>query len=243
MSRADESRPAIPPPLDPEVAAATWIVVPVHNEARVIADTLRPLVATFPNVVAVDDGSTDGTWEALDGVAPHRLRHLVNRGQGAALQTGTEFALRRGAARIGHFDADGQHRVEDLVRLVDAVASGSCDIALGDRFSGDLAQVPRGRRWLLRGAVLFHRLASGIALNDVHNGLRAFSRRAAERLEITADRMAHASELVDLIARSGLPVRELPVTIRYSDYSRAKGQRWTGGFRILFHYTVARVLD
>jgi glycosyltransferase involved in cell wall biosynthesis len=230
-------------PLDPTVAASTWVVVPVHNEASVIAATLAPLVATFPNVVTVDDGSTDGTWDALGHCAPHRLRHLVNRGQGAALQTGTEFALRRGAARIGHFDADGQHRVEDLVLMVRLVASGSCDIALGDRFAGDLSEVPRSRRLLLRGAALFHRLVSGIALNDVHNGLRVFSRRAAERIEITADRMAHASELIDLIARNGLPVQQVPVTIRYSEYSKAKGQRWTGGFRILVHYAVSRVLD
>ncbi|MEY2714031.1 MAG: hypothetical protein RIT24_374 [Planctomycetota bacterium] len=226
----------------PADRAGTWVVVPVYNEARVIGSVIDELTAVFPNVVCVDDGSRDGSWDVLQRKAPHALRHLVNRGQGAAIQTGTAYALRQRAARIAHFDADGQHRVEDLVRLVDAVASGECDIALGDRFSGDAAAVPPARRLLLRSAVAFHRIASGIELNDVHNGLRVLSRGAAERIELTADRMAHASEIIDLIARSGMRVRQVPVSIRYTDYSRAKGQSWTGGFRIMFHYLVGRVL-
>jgi glycosyltransferase involved in cell wall biosynthesis len=229
-------------PVDPGVAEGTWVVVPVYNEARVIGEVIAGLRVHFPNVVAVDDGSTDGSSDAVGRATPHALRHLVNRGQGAALQTGTDYALRMGAERIAHFDADGQHRVEDLARMAALVASGACDIALGDRFGGDLASMPASRRALVRAAVLFHRVASGIRLNDVHNGLRVLSREAATRMEITSDRMAHASELVDLVARSGLRVQEVPVTIRYTDYSLAKGQQWTGGFRILFHYLVARTL-
>ena len=226
----------------PEVARGTWVVIPVYNEARAVGAVIRGLREHFPNVVCVDDGSADGTWNVLRAEAPHALRHLVNRGQGAALQTGTAYALRQGAERIAHFDADGQHRVEDLARMAVLVADGSCDIALGDRFRGETAGIPAGRRLLLRTAVLFHRITSGIDLNDVHNGLRVLSRAAAERIELTADRMAHASEIVDLIARSGLRVAQVPVTIRYTDYSKAKGQSWTAGFRIIFHYLVGKVL-
>lgn len=228
--------------ISPEVARGTWVVIPVYNESRAVGAVIRGLREHFPNIVCVDDGSSDGTWDVLRAEAPHALQHLVNRGQGAALQTGTTYALRQGAERIAHFDADGQHRVEDLARMVSLVASGACDIALGDRFSGDTSGIPAGRRLLLRTAVLFHRVSSGIELNDVHNGLRVLSRTAAERIELTADRMAHASEIVDLIARSGLRVSQVPVTIRYTDYSKAKGQSWTGGFRIIFHYLVGKVL-
>ena len=229
--------------IDPEVAEGTWIVIPVFNEATVISDVIGSITPHFRNVVAVDDGSSDETWQAIQKSAPHPVRHLLNRGQGAALQTGTEYALRHGARRIAHFDADGQHRLEDLARMAAAVAAGECDIALGDRFAGDVSSIPASRKALLRMAVMFHRFMSGIHLNDVHNGLRVLNRTAAESIEITADRMAHASELIDLIANSGLRVRQYPVTIRYSDYSKAKGQRWTGGFRILFHYLVGRIVE
>ena len=231
------------PNFDPKVAADTWIVIPVYNEETVIMDVIGSITPYFRNVVAVDDGSSDKTWQAIQRSGAHPLRHLVNRGQGAALQTGTEYALREGAKRIAHFDADGQHRLEDLWTMAQAVSNDECDIALGNRFSGDASGIPTSRRWLLRLAVIFHRVLSGIKLNDVHNGLRVLDRRAAASMEITADRMAHASELIDLIAHSGLRVREYPVTIRYTEYSRNKGQRWTGGFRILFHYLVGRIVE
>jgi glycosyltransferase involved in cell wall biosynthesis len=221
--------------------SGTWVVVPLYNEASVIGEVLRGLRRRFDHVVVVDDGSTDGSADAARPHATWLLKHLVNRGQGAAIQTGTAFALSRGAPRVAHFDADGQHDVRDLVRMVERVSSGACDIAIGDRFAEGASEVPASRRLLLRGAILFHRIASGVELSDVHNGLRVFSREAAERIEITADRMAHASELVDLIAQSGLRVEEVPVRIRYSEYSLAKGQRWSGGFRVLFHYLVGRL--
>ena len=229
------------PETERAISDGTWVVIPIYNEAEAIKEVIGSITPCFQNVVAVDDGSSDRTWEVLQDCAPHPLRHFLNRGQGAALQTGTEYALARGARRIAHFDADGQHRLEDLRTMVAAVARGDCDIALGDRFAGDVSEIPTSRRILLRSAVLFHRMVSGVRLNDVHNGLRVLSREAATSIEITADRMAHASEIIDLIARSGMRVREYPVTIRYNDYARGKGQRWTGSFRILLHYLVGRI--
>ena len=238
---AEERNRDVKTVLDPAIADDTWIVIPVFNEAAAIREVIGSITPCFKNVVAVDDGSSDRTWDVLRECAPHALRHFVNRGQGAALQTGTDYALAQGARRIAHFDADGQHRVEDLKTMVAGVAGGECDIALGDRFAGDVSEIPKTRRLLLRAAVLFHRVVSGVRLNDVHNGLRVLSRDAATSIEITADRMAHASEIIDLIGRSGARVREYPVTIRYSEYARDKGQRWTGSFRILFHYLVGRI--
>lgn len=228
------------PEIDQPTAEGTWVVVAVYNEAPVVADVLRELLQAFPNVVAVDDGSVDDSWNRLREVAPHAIRHLVNRGQGAALQTGTEFALKKGADRIAHFDADGQHRVADLVHMASAVARGECDVALGDRFLGG-SPIPPHRAALIRAAALMHRFSSGIALSDVHNGLRVLSRAAAGRCEITADRMAHASQIIDLVARSGLRVRQYPTSIRYTEYSMRKGQHASASARILFHYAISRI--
>ncbi len=225
---------------DEQILAGTWVVVPVFNECTAVESVLRALRRVFPNVVAVDDGSSDGSWKTLQAHATYALRHAVNRGQGAALQTGTDFALDKGAHRIAHFDADGQHRVEDLVRMACAVARDECDIALGDRFRG-ASRIPAIRAALIRLAAVMHRLTSGIVLNDVHNGLRVLSAEAARRCELRSDRMAHASELIDLIAVSGMRVGQFPTTIEYTEYSIAKGQRASARARILVHYAVGKV--
>lgn len=230
------------PPIDQSVRDQTWIVIAAYNERGMIDTVVRDVRRLFPNVTVVDDGSTDDTFGEARRSARYVLRHVLNRGQGAALQTGIEFALRRGAGYIVTFDADGQHRAEDVDRLLEPVAGGEFDIALGSRFLGRSVNVPWTRRVMLSLAVLFTRMVNRMPLTDAHNGLRCFSRRAAERITITADRMAHASELIDLIRQTDLPWREVPVEIRYTDYSMAKGQRSTAAIRIVFHYVMSRIV-
>ncbi len=219
-----------------------FVVIPAFNEETCIEEVAREVGAAYPQVIVVDDGSLDGTQAAARRGAKFVLRHTLNRGQGAAIQTGIEFALRAGAKYIVTFDADGQHCVEDIAALVAPVASGEWDVALGSRFLGQAHGLPSGRRLTLKLGVLFTRMTSGARLTDTHNGLRCFSRRAAEQIEITLDGMAHASELIDLIVRSGMRYQEVPVTVRYTDYSLAKGQSSRGAFRIALHYLVGRLI-
>ena len=225
-----------------EVRESVYVVVPAYNEAACIEQVLRELVAAYPNVVVVDDGSSDGTRAAARRVAPHVLHHLVNRGQGAALQTGIEFALRRGARQIVTFDADGQHRVEDIAALLEPLIRGECEITLGSRFLGQATGIPRSRWLMLRLATVFTRLVNRVNLTDAHNGLRAFTRRAAENISISMDRMAHASEIIDIIRRAKLPFREVPVQVRYTEYSLGKGQSARDALHVLVHYVVGRVV-
>lgn len=224
-----------------DLPAGTWVVVPAYNEERTIERVLRELCLVCDHVVVVDDGSADQTYAAALRVTPYALRHAINRGQGAALQTGIEFALLQGASVVCTFDADGQHCTDDLAALVQPIMAGECDIVLGSRFLGRAEDIPPLRRLCLKAGILFTRMVSRVRLTDVHNGLRAFSRRAAERVEINNDRMAHASELIDIVRDTGLPFREVPVRIRYTDYSLAKGQSVLNSFRILFDYVVDRV--
>jgi len=218
-----------------------FVVIAAYNEASCIAEVAREVRATGATVVVVDDGSTDGTYAAARRTATWVLRHVVNRGQGAALQTGIEFALSRGAACVVTFDADGQHDPADIDAMLAPIRSGEVDITLGSRFLGSAEDLPRGRRLVLKGAVLFTRIFNRVRLTDAHNGLRAFSRRAAERVHIRADRMAHASEIIDIVRRSRLPFREVPVRIRYTEYSKAKGQSHFAALRIVFHYLIGRL--
>lgn len=228
---------------DPDqIRDTVFVVVPAYNEAACVGRVVEQLRRVYPNVIVVDDGSSDETAAIARGAGACVLRHAVNRGQGAAIQTGIEYALQRGAEYVVTFDADGQHDVADIRRLLEPIVRGRCDIALGSRFLGEALDLPASRRILLQLGVLFTRLTSGARLTDTHNGLRAFRRRAAQKIEITLDGMAHASELIDQIARSGLAYMEVPVTIRYTEYSRAKGQSSRGAVKIALHYLLGRVL-
>ena len=219
-----------------------WVVVPAYNEARVIAGVVSALERDGRRVVVVDDGSSDATAEAAAGRGAVVLRHAVNLGQGAALQTGIEFALARGAELIVTFDADGQHRVADIEKLVDALKVHRADFALGSRFLGSAVNMPALRRALVRAATVFTRLTTGLPVTDAHNGLRAMTRRGAFAIRLRQNRMAHASEILDQIASSGLKFVEVPVTIEYNPYSLAKGQR-SGDFLVILLDLFARRLN
>lgn len=235
-SRTDEAH------LLTSVRSRAFIVIPAYNESRSIEKVVRELRAVYPNIVVIDDGSCDATGACAARAGATVLRHVINRGQGAALQTGIEYSLAQGADFLVTFDSDGQHCMEDLPALLAPILRGEAEIALGSRFLGRVENMPWTRWLLLKGAVWFTRLTSGMRLTDAHNGLRAFSRRAAQQIHITLDRMAHASEIIDQIRASQLAVREVPVTIRYTEYSRAKGQSSLAAVKVAIHYLLGKVL-
>jgi glycosyltransferase involved in cell wall biosynthesis len=203
-----------------------WVIVRCFNEASVVGDVIRQLRTSFPNVVGVDDGSTDASATEIWEAGASLVRHPINLGAGAALQTGLQYALLdRRAKYFLCFDADGQHRPEDAAAMAERIRSEDIDILLGSRFLGSAAGMPAGRKTLLKLARMFERLNSGTRLTDAHNGLRVFSRSFASQINLTMSDMAYASELLTLIARSGLEYAEHPVTIQYTEYSKHKGQR------------------
>ncbi|PQO42981.1 glycosyltransferase family 2 protein [Blastopirellula marina] len=219
-----------------------WIVVPAYNESQRISKTLAALCRAFPNVAVVDDGSADDTATVAARSPVWVLRHLINSGQGAALQTGIDFALRKGARIIVTFDADGQHDANDVVRLVEPIVAGEADVALGSRFLGKTVDMPWTRRVLLKGAVWFTRFFSQIAVTDTHNGFRALSRKAAETIRITQNRMAHASEILDQIREFQLRYCEVPVTIRYNVATLEKGQSNSAAVKIAAQFLLGRLV-
>jgi glycosyltransferase involved in cell wall biosynthesis len=220
---------------------AVWIVIAAYNEGAVIGDVVAPLVAGGYGVVVVDDGSRDDTAARARAAGAHVMRHAINRGQGAALQSGLRYALARGARVLVTFDADGQHSADDIPRLILPITNQTADIVLGSRFLEHAASVPRARRVLLRLAVVFTGVMSGVRLSDAHNGLRAMSRRAAEQVDLQLDRMAHASEIIDQLVRTGLPLAEISVTVRYTPYSLEKGQRAGNAARIVWDYLLNKL--
>jgi glycosyltransferase involved in cell wall biosynthesis len=227
-----------------EALAATSIIVPAYNEAGAIEDVLDDLAALRCRVVVVDDGSSDATSRLCLRRPVAVLRHPVNLGAGAALQTGITYALRQQGVRfLVTFDADGQHHADDVASLVAELLDGRYDVALGSRFltPAGAATMPRGRKLLLRLATLFTRYSTGLRTTDTHNGLRAITAQAAAGLRIRHCGMAHASEIMSWIHREGLRWCEVPVTITYSPYSLSKGQRGTAAVDIVWDLVTGRM--
>ena len=214
----------------------TIIIIPAYNEREeVLRNTLQSFSEQEYSVVVVDDGSDEDLSLLLKDLKwVTVLRHPINLGQGAALQTGMDYALAESAEAVVHFDADGQHDVREIPILLDALAQGA-DMALGSRFlrKEDAEAVPWSRRLLLRGARCVNFLFAGKWLSDAHNGFRALNRKAMQSIRITENRMAHATEIVALARKASLKIVEVPVHIQYTEYSRAKGQSWRQSLNIL----------
>lgn len=206
----------------------TWVVVPVYNEATVVGQVLAGLRREFDNIVAVDDGSSDDSAAEILKAGVVLVRHAVNLGAGAAMETGLAYALGQpGSQYFVTFDADGQHQVHDAVSMVQLLRAGDVDVALGSRFmeAGAADGITRSRKLLLKAGRRFDKLTSGVSLTDAHCGLRAFNRLFAQRIQLSLRGMAHASELLSTLRRSGLRYREVPVSVLYTEYSRKKGQK------------------
>jgi polyprenyl-phospho-N-acetylgalactosaminyl synthase len=203
----------------------------------VIGEVITEVRAVFDHVVCVDDGSSDDTGAIALRAGAHLVRHPVNLGQGAAIQTGVEYARSQpGAAVFVTFDADGQHRVKDVVRMIDKLTAENVDVVIGTRFAdhGMRSDVPVLKRVVLRSAVWMSPRSRRLGLSDAHNGLRVFNRTVADGLEIMVSGMGHASEFIALIDENGWRVTEEPVEILYTDYSRSKGQPLLNGVNIVF---------
>ena len=211
-----------------------WLVVPLYNEARVIGDVVRTARAVFPHVVCVDDGSTDDSAAQAAAAGAVVVRHPVNLGQGAALQTGFEYALSMPGMRwVVTFDADGQHQVQDVVSMLEKARSEDLAVVFGSRFLDERTEAGLLKRVVLRLAVTYTNLTTRTRLTDAHNGLRVIARPVVERIDLSQNRMAHASELVAQIGGMDVRYGESPVHILYTDYSRSKGQSLWNAVNIL----------
>ncbi len=210
-----------------------FLVVPAYNEATVITDVVGKIINAGYQLIVVDDSSTDNTYQKLLQTKATVCRHPVNLGQGASLQTGINYALKQGAECIITFDADGQHDLVDVEKLIEKIDSGY-DVVLGTRFLENESNIPRAKRIFLKLAIFFTKLTTQLELTDTHNGLRAFNRKAAENIKITNNRMAHASQILSEISRLKLKYCEVPVKITYTEYSMKKGQKISNSINILW---------
>lgn len=212
----------------------TWLVIPLYNEGKVVREVLTDVRKTFPNIICVDDGSSDNSVEEALAAGAHVAVHPINLGQGAALQTGFDYVLQNTDAKyVVTFDADGQHRVEDALAMLDAAEKDDLAFVFGSRFLEGKAETGFFKKFVLKTVATVTRMRTGKKLTDAHNGLRTIRRDALSQVHITQNRMAHASEIVYQLFDTELKWREMPVHIIYTDYSRSKGQSLLNSINIL----------
>jgi glycosyltransferase involved in cell wall biosynthesis len=217
------------------------IIIPVYNEGTVIKEVVRSALKYFKHVICVDDGSRDNSIQEIAKTKAYRIMHPINMGQGAALQTGVEFARQLDVDYFVTFDADGQHQIEDVLTMLKKIRTGDYDIILGSRFLGKAVGLKNSKRIVLKAAIAFSNATSGLRLTDTHNGLRVFNRIVAEDLQITFPDMTHASEILGIIAEKKYRYVEVPVTIKYTEYSQNKGQSIANAVNIAFDLLLRKI--
>lgn len=223
----------------------TYIIVPAYNEETILRSTVLALLQTGYTIVVVDDGSKKELSLVVKDLPVNIIRHPINLGQGAALQTGNTYALQNGAKIIVHFDADGQHQPADIDLLIKPIFNNECDVTLGSRFltNTHASVIPFGRKLILHIARYLHFFLTGILLSDAHNGLRAMNNFAANKLVLHENRMAHASEILFLLKKNKLRYKEVSVTVDYNSYSRKKGQSSWNSIRIFFDLLLHKLFE
>lgn len=217
----------------------TICVIPAFNEAAHISSVIakvRPLVDVL---IVVDDASRDETASLARSAGAQVLRHIINRGQGAALRTGTQAALNQGADIIIHFDADDQFRATEIPDLLKPLLTKQADAVLGSRFLDKKSPIPRSKRLIIYPlARLLNRLLFNIRLSDPQSGFRALNRHAASKIKISNDGMAHCSEILHQLFKNQLRVQEVPITVAYHDY----GQKFSGGLKIIKDLIIQKLI-
>ncbi len=210
------------------------IVIPAYNEARKIKEVIEDIKKNgFEDILVVDDASKDDTFKLASSCGINVLKHEINRGQGASIKTGVAFADKYGYEAVVFFDADGQMKSKEIFNFIKTLENGY-DVVLGSRNLGQAVDIPFIKKIIKKMALIFTLMTTGLKITDTHNGFQAWRVSVLKKINWHQDRFAYASELLNEIAEKKLKYIELPVVIEYTDYSKAKGQKISGLFRILW---------
>lgn len=214
-------------------------VIPAYNEEENITKVVKDVLTYTNEAIVVDDCSIDDTSLLAASAGATVLNHIINRGQGAALQTGNEYALHNGADIIVHFDADDQFLASEIPSMIQPIIEGRADIVFGSRFLGKKTNFPSAKKYIIMPlAQLFSRAFLGVKLSDPQNGFRALSRLAAEKIIIDNRAMAHASEIQAKAFKQKLKIVEVPITVIYHHF----GQTLSGGFIVIRDLLINKII-
>ncbi|KKT75192.1 MAG: Glycosyl transferase family 2 [Candidatus Peregrinibacteria bacterium GW2011_GWA2_44_7] len=218
-------------------------VIPAYNEEKTLGGVLESLKkGGYHNLLVVNDGSRDGTQEVAERHGVIVLRHVMNRGLGGALGTGLQAAKELKVDIAVTFDADGQHAVEDIRKVLEPIQKGEADVVIGSRLMN-----PEGMPWFRQ---LFNYVGNfmtfalfGLWVSDSQSGLRGFSKKALGKIQIRTNHMEVSSEIIREIRVNELRLREVPIRAIYTDYSLSKGQSLFVGVKTLFKLIMHRLMN
>jgi len=212
-----------------------FIVIPAYNEGTIIQSVIAEIrSAGYTNIVIVDDGSTDGTYEKakeIPGIVA--LRHLINRGKGASVKTGIDGAKKLGADIVVTMDGDGQHNPSDIAPMITSIDQGY-DVVLGSRLK-DCTGMPKYKIIHNHIGNILVWMLYGLWVTDSQSGFRAYSKNAITKIDTKTDRYEYDSEVIREIHRHQLKFIEIPIEVRYTEYSMGKVQKMnlTNGIKTL----------
>ena len=217
----------------------TICVIPAYNEENNISEVIKRVRPYVSEIVVVNDCSRDNTASIARQVGATLISHPINRGQGAALQTGNEYALKNGADIIIHFDADNQFQAEEIPEIIKPIIDNQAEAVLGSRFLGKKSQLPKLKRYLIMPlAKIINHIFFNIKLSDPQSGFRALNRATAEKLIIRNDGMAHCSEILHQLFKNKVKIQEVPITVVYHEF----GQKFSGGIRIIKDLLIKKII-
>lgn len=213
-----------------------WIIIPAYNEENIMGEVLKELFSRGFNMVIIDDGSTDKTYNIARSVIENNpgrgylYHHPINRGLGATLKTGIEACLKKNAELMVTFDADGQHDPDDILPVCLPIIKGEADAVIGVREFNDMPLVKKISNQLMN---LITWIFYGAHVKDSQSGLRAFNKKAALALDIESREYDISSEIIREIKNKNLRMEEVPIKTIYTDYALSKGTNLKVGLKIL----------
>jgi glycosyltransferase involved in cell wall biosynthesis len=202
-----------------------FIVIPAYNEEKVIGEVIKDIKKEgYKNIIVVDDGSKDNTYKKAEEEKAIVLRHILNRGKGAAVKTGIEFAKNQNADIVVTIDGDGQNNPKEIKKLISQLDKG-IEVVMGSRFQNKKNKMPLFNRFANFVANILIYLTYGIMVSDSQSGFRAYSKKAINSLNLQMDRYEFDSEVIREIVKNKLKYKELPIDVFYTEYSKSKKQK------------------
>ena len=196
--------------------SSVCVLIPAYNEEKRIGGVIEEVQRRGFKVIAVDDGSTDGTAQAIKNSGADFISSTVNEGKGAAIRKGFDWVVQNDYAAVIVMDADGQHSPDQLDDFLRALGSGDADVVVGNRMN-DPKGMPLIRRCTNRGMSGVISLIAGQTVPDTQCGYRALTQRALQKIRLHTDRFEIESEMLMVAGRKGLRIKSVPIVSVYND--------------------------